>query len=332
MEIKIVKISITENLKKKWFEELVQSAYDNGWTYSSCTPEMWSDYVERWNHFVKYLEDLKKNSELKTVKILIGEAPPFYRANVLPGNRSYFYDPEETKYTPWFGALYKKFVLDSKNETTKKSKEVKLQELAEKGILLIDLFPFPIIQSTEVRMEVTGNFSGWIETYFKPFLDALLNYLKDELKEVKFEFGMAATKYASTQFLLGTNVRTIIEKMKLEPIEIPDFYKTIHFCTNPIVCMDTTQLCLPVYVLKKDGTFDFGKHNDYFEFVVTIVYSYEWGIFTGDSIGKFVKLKMKEKGFLVELNETLSKRNLLPIYSADGVMISLEEGVFFNSK
>jgi hypothetical protein len=120
--------------------------------------------------------------------------------------------------------------------------------------------------------------------------------------------------------------------MKLEPIEIPDFYKTIHFCKNPIVCMDTTQLCLPVYVLKKDGTFDCGKHNDYFEFVVTIVYSNEWGIFTGDSIGKFVKRKMEKDVFLVELNEKLSEIKLLPIYSADGVMISLEEGVFFNSK
>lgn len=91
MEIEIVKISITDNGKKKWFEELVQSAYDNGWTYSSCTPEMWRDYVERWNHFVKYLEDLKKNPELKTVKILIGEAPPFYRATKKPYEKAYFY-------------------------------------------------------------------------------------------------------------------------------------------------------------------------------------------------------------------------------------------------
>ena len=156
-----MKISITDNKKKKWFEELVQSAYDNGWTYSSCTPEMWSDYVERWNHFVEYLEYMRDNLEQQTVKILIGEAPPFYRANITKKKRSYFYDPNETLHTPWFGALYKKFVLDNKNETTKKSKEVKLQELAAKGTLLIDLFPFPIIQSPEVRMEVTGNFSGW---------------------------------------------------------------------------------------------------------------------------------------------------------------------------
>ncbi len=318
---------------KNDFKKLVNKAYANGWTYSTFTPEMWIDYNNRCMHFMQYLEDLKRNKgSLETVKILIGEAPPFYRANIKKKKRSYFYDPNETLHTPWFGALYKKFVLDSKNETTKKSKKVKLQELAEKGILLIDLFPFPIIQSTEVRMEVTGNFSGWIKTYFKPFLDALLNCLTSELEGVKFEFGMAATKYASTQFLLGTNVRTIIEKMKLEPIEIPDFYKTIHFCKNPIVCMDTTQLCLPVYVLKKDGTFDCGKHNDYFEFVVTIVYSNEWGIFTGDSIGKFVKRKMEKDVFLVELNEKLSEIKLLPIYSADGVMISLEEGVFFNSK
>jgi hypothetical protein len=330
--MKIEKIVIRDFEKRGWLEGLVKSAYDNGWTYSSCTPEMWEGYVERWNHFVDYVEALKANTKLTEIKILIGEAPPFYRANVLKGNRSYFYDPEETKYTPWFGALYKKFVLNGEEEMLKKSKEDKLKELASKGVLLIDLFPFPIIQSTEVRMEVTGNFSEWITTYFKPFIDELLNYLSNGLKGVKFEFGMAATKYASTQFLLGTNVRTIIEKMKLEPIEIPDFYRAIYFFEDADKCANIDELCLPIHVRRKDGSFNSDSFNDYFEFVVAIVYSDDWKDFKGDSVGKFVQLKMEKVGFLVELNDTLSKRNLLPIYSADGVMISLEEGVFFNSK
>jgi hypothetical protein len=277
---------------------------------------------------------MRDNLEQQIVKILIGEAPPFYRANVLKGNRSYFYDPEETKYTPWFGALYKKFVLNGEEEMLKKSKEDKLKELASKGVLLIDLFPFPIIQSTEVRMEVTGNFSEWIKIYFKPFLDAVWNSLKDELKEVKFEFGMAATKYAATQFLLGTNVRDILlEEPSLlnQPITNPRFVDIIQFHAG-YEEIKTNALFLPIYVQKKDKSFDEKKYNDYFEFIVTILYSEEWLKFDDDSVSKFVKLKMKEDGFLDELNERLSKRNLLPIYSADGVMISLEEGVFFNSK
>jgi hypothetical protein len=282
---------------------------------------------------VKYLEDLKKNSELKTVKILIGEAPPFYRASIPIEKRSYFYNPKEVKYTPWFGALYKKFILEGEGDKEKGDKSSKLIELASKGVLLIDIFPFPIIQSTEVRMEVTGNFSEWITTYFKPFIDELLNYLSNGLKGVKFEFGMAATKYAATQFLLGTNVREILlEEPRLlkQPITTSEFVGTIKFHSSAEVIFDEV-LFLPIHVQKKDGKFD-SKYNDYFEFVVTIVYSDQWLDYKGDSVSKFVKGKMEDSSFLEKLNEKLQDRNLLPIYSADSIMISLEEGVFFNSK
>jgi len=332
--MKIEKIQKEDSGKKKWFEGLVKYAFENGWTYSSCTDEIWNDYVNRWNHFVDYLKKLKVYEG--KVRILIGEAPPFYRANVPTASRSYFYDPQEIKYTPWFGALYRKFVLEGGSETEKKSKDIKLQELASKGVILIDLFPFPIIQSTEVRMEVTGNFSGWIETYFKPLLDGLLNCLKCELKELKFEFGMAATKYAATQFLLGSNVRCILSKDSSNilfdnPIKHPEFLNISQFHRGEEK-IENNALLLPINVMKKDGTIDCEKYNDYFEFVVTIVYSNEWNHFKGDSIGKFVKQKMSVPGFLDELNEKLMERKLLPIYSADSVMISLEEGVFFNSK
>ena len=338
--MKIEEIQKEDSGKKKWFEGLVQEAFDNGWTYSSCTPELWDEYVKRWNHFVDYLKKLKVHDG--KVRILIGEAPPFYRANVEKKSRSYFYDPQEIKYTPWFGALYRKFVLEGGSETVKKSKDIKLQELASKGVILIDLFPFPIIQSTEVRMEVTGNFSGWIETYFKPLLDGLLNCLKCELKELKFEFGMAATKYAATQFLLGSNTRkvlTTIQGLYLfdNPINDPKFLNVLQFHSAEEK-IDKETLYLPIYVQKKDGSFDEEKFNDYFEFVVSIVYSDKWLESDEDSLTKFVKHLVWAKHkknvveFLDELNLKLKERNLLPIYSADSVMISLEEGVFFNSK
>ena len=320
--------------KRMWFERLVNNAYNNGWTYSSCTDEIWEDYVERWNHFVRYLKFMRDNFKEETIKVLIGEAPPFYRKIVEKRNRSYFYDPEETKYTPWFGALYKKFVLTGDEEKSKSSKEDKLKELALNGVLLIDLFPFPIIQSTEVRMEVSGYFSGWIEEYFMPFLDAVLKYLAIGRTETKFEFGMAATKYAATQFLLGTNVREILLKGCKElyqPITNPEFVDKVQFHKGCEEIVDK-HLFLPIHVQKKNGHFDENKYNDYFEFVVTVVCSKDWLNYQGDSVGKFVKGKMSEKGFLESLNEELRKRNLLPIYSADSVMISLEEGVFFNSK
>lgn len=334
MEIERIDINDSEE-KQFWFRDLVQTAYDNGWTYSSCTDDIWKDYVERWNHFVEYLEYMRAYFKGDTLKILIGEAPPFYRKIVEKRNRSYFYDPKETKYTPWFGALYKKFVLTGDEEKSKSSKENKLEELALKGVLLIDLFPFPIIQSTEVRMEVSGNFSGWIEEYFMPFLVAVLNYLAFERTETKFEFGMAATKYAATQFLLGTNVRKILlgEPSLLGlPIKNPGFLPTMQFHEGCEVIKGEI-LFLPIYVKKKDGSFDLNKYNDYFEFVVTIVYSEDWLNYNGDSVTRFVKDKItNENVFLLELNDKLGKRNLLPIYSADSVMISLEEGVFFNSK
>jgi hypothetical protein len=330
--MKIEKIQQEDSGKKEWFEGLVNNAYVNGWTYSSCTDEMWNDYVERWNHFVDYVGSLQPN-EVRVIKILIGEAPPFYRANVPKVSRSYFYDPQEIKYTPWFGALYRKFVSEGGNETEKKSKEIKLKELASKGILLIDLFPFPIIQSTEVRIEVTGEFSNWIETYFMCFLKALLDCLKQNLDEVEFQFGMAATKYAATQFLLGTNTRNVLKGTSLfeSPIREPEFAQILKFHFDKEKIVNET-LFLPINVQKKDGLFDTGKFNDYFEFLVLIVYSNDWIQFEGESVSKFVKQKMSVKGFLDELNEKLMERKLLPIYSADSVMISLEEGVFFNSK
>jgi hypothetical protein len=41
-----------------------------------------------------------------------------------------------------------------------------LIELATKQFLLLDIFPFPIIQDTEIRKEVTGEFGAWLELYF----------------------------------------------------------------------------------------------------------------------------------------------------------------------
>lgn len=74
--------------KRMWFERLVNNAYNNGWTYSSCTDEIWKDYVERWNHFVRYLKFMRDNFKEETIKVLIGEAPPFYRKIVEKRNRS----------------------------------------------------------------------------------------------------------------------------------------------------------------------------------------------------------------------------------------------------
>jgi hypothetical protein len=294
---------------------------------------MWEEYVVRWNHFVDYVRLLQPN-EASVIKILIGEAPPFYRASVKEGKRSYFYNPCEIKYTPWFGALYKKFVYDIGKDMPNKNKADKLKALASEGILLIDLFPFPIIQSTEVRMEVTGEFSNWIGTYFKCFLKALLDYLKQKLVGVKFQFGMAATKYAATQFLLGSKTREVLSKFEeglllKNPICEPKFLKLIQFHED-VENIKNDTLYLPIFVQKKNGSFD-EKYHDYFEFVFTIVYSDDWSLFEGDSIGKFVKEKMNKEAF-DELNKILRERQLLPIYSADSVMISLEEGVFFNSK
>lgn len=326
------------------FKELVNKAYRNGWTYSTCTPEMWTDYSNRCMHFIQYLKDLKRNKgSLETVKILIGEAPPFYRATKESNERAYFYSPEETGSSPWFSAPLVHFVGKKKNNL----KQNKLYALAEKGILLLDVFPFPIIQDTEMRMDITGEFAEHLKTYFLPFVRSVIEYL--ELESEKIEWGIAATKYAGTQLILGENSRVVLEN------GIKDFFE------SPITKKITGEIAFKSYLKFHDDSEEpFSPSNyslnlsiwsssknkkkvfsPYFVFIITLLNAKEWleclkdaknrkeSFTSHDFTKQLVNNKLED--FLRELNMQLSEKKMLPIFSTASGGISFNEKAFFNS-
>ena len=325
------------------FKELVNKAYRNGWTYSTCTPEMWTDYSNRCMHFMQYLEDLKRNKgSLETVKILIGEAPPFYRATKKPYEKAYFYSPDETGNSPWFSAPLAHFCPDEEL----KNKHDKLLALASKGVLLLDIFPFPIIQDTEMRTDITGEFAKHLETYFLPFVKSILEHL--ELEPEKIEWGIAATKYAGTQLMLGENSRSVLGNGIKDFFESPitknntgkiTFKSVLKFHDDSklpmVICKDSLNLSIWSSSKKKKVL------SPYFVFVVTLLNAKLWleyvddkkvnkrsfsaYTYTNDQIGDDV-----EK-FLRGFNTRLRKKIMLPIFSTVSGGISFNDKAFFNS-
>jgi hypothetical protein len=325
------------------FKILVDKAYGNGWTYSTFTSEIWTDYNNRCRHFEQYLYHLKNNkSSLETVKILIGEAPPFYRATKESNERAYFYSPEETGSSPWFSAPLVHFVGKKKNNL----KQNKLYALAEKGILLLDVFPFPIIQDTEMRMDITGEFAEHLKTYFLPFVKSVIEYL--ELESEKIEWGIAATKYAGTQLMLGENSRVVLEN------GIKDFFE------SPITKKITGEIAFKSYLkFHDDSKESFSPSNNslnlsiwssskkkkafspYFVFVVTLLNAKLWIEYVEQkkvekSIFSAYTFTSKQVGvdvekFLIAINQKLREKKMLPIFSTFSGGISFNDKAFFNS-
>lgn len=345
--MKIDRIVNTDDTKKKWFERLVNNAYNNGWTYSSCTPEMWEDYVKRWNHFFEYLDYMKTEYNGDTLKILIGEAPPFYRATKECHDRAYFYSPYETGSSPWFSAPLANFV-DDKNLEDKKAK---LNALAKEGVLLLDIFPFPIIQDTEMRMDITGGFAEHLKEYFVTFVLSVLRYLDVQSKNTQVFWGIAATKYAGTQLMLGENSRRVLKEgftdIFIKPIAEKNtgeitFKRTLKFhdVSEEVLTPCKDRLNLSVWSSSKKQKKVF---SPYFVFVVTLLNANDWltyvseakklklSVTSHDFAKKIVRENNNLNDFLIKLNEQLGGWSMLPIFSTASGGISFNEHAFFNS-
>ena len=103
-----------------------------------------------------------------------------------------------------------------------------------KQFLLLDIFPFPIIQDTEIRKEVTGEFGAWLELYFVGYFKKCIEYIeknaaeitieKENDAEIKKEYALAMPLYSSLQICFGeTSRKVILEKIDknfyIKPIE-----------------------------------------------------------------------------------------------------------------
>ena len=236
-------------MTKGKYIECYQFCLNQGWVHN--TPECYVEWEYfdsekgRQNNYETYLNKIKSNEALKEVHILIGEAPPYYPNMEFPdwNNRKYFYDEVQSMNTGYFKEPCKHFLnIDWENISSKKKKCL-LDELANKGVLIFDIFPFPIYQSTDIREKITwgcdeedenavseffssrdSKFNEYLNTYFKNRFEKLLMEIKN--KEIKIY--MFAPKLASVQFLYWLKEKTAWMKylVKFNDIEFK-FHETV---------------------------------------------------------------------------------------------------------
>jgi hypothetical protein len=155
------------------------------------------------DHLFKNLTTCSEYKVAETISFLIGEAPPYWKGNATPDDKSYFYNPNYKKSSTWFTAPLKWKVHEKKGLNDVKEKLLELISMAQAGVILFDMFPFPIIQDTAVRVEITGGFSGHLEAYFFPKYEEICKYIT--IKNI--QHGLVATEYGSIQFLCDQNIQ-----------------------------------------------------------------------------------------------------------------------------
>ena len=162
----------------------------------------------------KVNEEVEEQEPITDVEILIGEAPPYWKGNAKNKDKSYFYNPVQTNSSKWLNAPADwkssggKFITKTTDLTSIKIE--KLNFLAQQGLILFDIFPFPIIQDTKIRQAVSGKFPEHINEYFIPKLESIIKYIGLDKNYIKY--GFVATTYGSLHLLFGDQTRELFLK------------------------------------------------------------------------------------------------------------------------
>jgi hypothetical protein len=209
--------------------ECYEFCLKQGWVHNTPIIDVCIDYFDSEkgrkklfeNHLEKILEHQIKR-KIKKIHILIGEAPPYYPNDKFPEDpkRRYFYDPNHSPATHYFRQPYEYFVEDIQ-KFDPKEKQNYLDELAKKGVLILDIFPFPVIQSTDIRDNIKrcqteeekshfascfesinseDYFACYLNRFFEPRLEELFRKF-DKFQDVIIKIYLFAPKYTSVQFL-----------------------------------------------------------------------------------------------------------------------------------
>jgi len=215
-----------EEMTKEELIEMYRFCLKNGWVHNTPKDSVWGEFTDRNNCFKSYLENIPENG---VIHILIGEAPPYYPNKIFPEpqNRKYFYDNKQSYNIGYFKEPCKYFLNVKDWRKEKRKKEELLKALAEKGVIIFDIFPFPVFQSTDIRNKInrrtqydfpqdtlTTNqslFNKFLTDFFKRRLKILL----DELGEGRIvKYYLFAPKLTSIQFLYwASNYDEIKEKL-----------------------------------------------------------------------------------------------------------------------
>lgn len=225
-------------LTRREYNKRYRFAWNNGWVFGTAFPELYLDYLDGWKYFKKYLDELVKyvvSDKQMSIKILIGEAPPMWKGTNIANERTYFYNPNHIKGNqPWLYETFKYFnKIDNKKDWDENDKYVgtftekqhKLQYLASKGVILIDVFPFPIIQDTDNRKEIDTkkektSFSTHVNEYLIDQLNKLFDYLECEIKrKLDFECAFIAPEYTSLQLMYDPGITQSFAQLNLTPLK-----------------------------------------------------------------------------------------------------------------
>ncbi len=234
-----------EPLSWKEFQERYRFAWNNGWVFGTAFTELYLDYLDGWCWFLKHLDMVVEhavkqglvNNEI-SIKILIGEAPPMWRGTNHADERTYFYNADQDKGNqPWYYNPFKYFNQNEyetdwekdKYKGRLKKKSEKLDYLAGKGVILIDVFPFPIIQDTNNRQAIDKkkketSFSTHVNEYLIEHLRKLIAYLECKIKaeltcELNFECAFMAPEYTSLQLMYDPDINLPFESLNLLPLK-----------------------------------------------------------------------------------------------------------------
>jgi len=229
-------------MTKEEYIKCYKFCLEQGWVHN--TPEI--DVVNEYFHstegrkvlFNQHLDKIKAANP-EAIHILIGEAPPYYPNKEYPKteNRKYFYSEGQSTDTGYFKEPCKHFLNKDWKKNSCETKEDLLNELAIQGVLIFDIFPFPIFQSTDIREKVVWGttdvdeeavstfysskqsmFNDYLDTHFKPRFEGLL----DSFEKSKIHIYMFAPKLASVQFLYWIKE---IDEWKNNLIEFNDVFE-----------------------------------------------------------------------------------------------------------
>jgi hypothetical protein len=209
-------------MTEEQFRECYMFCLEQGWVHNTPIQDLVNDYfIAPKGRNVLFRNHLKKivDGPSHEIHVLIGEAPPYYPNCEFPKhrNRKYFYDENQSMNTAYFKEPCKHFLGITEWRKIKETKSQLLQSLALDGVLIFDIFPFPVYQSTDIRDKIargkTQNDENDISSYYhdmrSSFFTNYLNYfflprfvkLLEEFESKKIKIYLFAPKYTSIQFI-----------------------------------------------------------------------------------------------------------------------------------
>ena len=209
-------------MTKEEYIKCYKFCLEQGWVHNTPEDYVMFEYFDpisgRQTKYKSHLDKIIKNEYLKDVHILIGEAPPYYPNKIFPKreNRKYFYDEKQSMNTGYFKEPCNHFLEIDDWKNDKRTKSDLLNGLANKGVLIFDIFPFPVFQSTDIREKIVrgeseedenavssfyssrlSQFNVYLDTFFQNRFQCLIESFGDK----KIHIYMFAPKLASVQFL-----------------------------------------------------------------------------------------------------------------------------------